>query len=154
KARTCPRVPTLRSRKGPTFMSIRNNGNDFPYHDLRTFVEGVKTLGEYKEIEGADWDLEIGALTEATAELIDDPPMLMFDRIKGYPKGFRVVSLAVGSRRRSALSLGLPTDKSALELVRLWAKKISSSTPIPPRVVKSAPILENSMTGGAIDILK
>ena len=89
-------------------MSTGNNGNDFPYHDLRTFVDGVKKLGEYRDIDGADWDLEIGALTEATAELIEDPPMLMFDNIKGYPKGYRVVSLAVASRRRAALSLGLP----------------------------------------------
>jgi UbiD family decarboxylase len=135
-------------------MSTASNGKDFPYHDLRTFVEGVKELGEYQEIEGADWDLEIGALTEAAAELIEDPPMLMFDSVKGYPKGFRVVSLATGSRRRSALSLGLPTDRSRLELVRLWTSKIKSSAPIPPRVVKSAPIFENSMTGEAVDILK
>jgi UbiD family decarboxylase len=135
-------------------MSTSNNGSDFPYHDLRTFVDGVKALGEYREIEGADWDLEIGALTEATSELIEDPPMLMFDSIKGYPKGYRVVSLATGSRRRAALSLGLPTDKSKLELVRLWTKKIKGATPIPPRVVKTAPVFENSMTGDAIDILK
>ena len=131
-----------------------NNGNDFPYHDLRTFVDGVKKLGEYKEIEGADWDLEIGALTEATSELIEDPPMLMFDNIKGYPKGFRVVSLAVASRRRAALALGLPTDKSKLELVRLWTKKIKDSAPIAPRVVTSAPVMENVMTGDQVDILK
>ena len=104
-----------------------NNGNDFPYHDLRSFVDAVKKLGEYREIEGADWDLEIGALTETTAELIEDPPMLMFDSIKGYPKGFRVASLSVASRRRAAMALGLPTDKSKLELVRLWTKKIKDS---------------------------
>lgn len=128
--------------------------NDFPYHDLRTFVDCVKKLGEYREIDGADWDLEIGALTEATSELIEDPPMLMFDNIKGYPKGFRVVSLATGSRQRAALSLGLPIDKNKLELVRLWTKKIKGSTPIPPRVVTSAPVMENVMTGDQVDILK
>ena len=134
-------------------MSMRNNGS-FPYHDLRGFVDGVKALGEYKEIEGADWDLEIGALTEATAELIEDPPLLMFDRIKGYPKGYRVASLTVGSRQRAALSLGLPTDKSALELVRLWARKIRDAAPLPPRTVNSGPVMENTMTGDAVDILK
>jgi len=128
--------------------------SQFPYHDLRTFLDEVKALGEYQEIEGADWDLEIGALTEATAELIEDPPLLMFDSIKGYPKGYRVVSLATGSRRRAALSLGLPTDKSKLELVRLWTKKINESKPLPPRVVNHAPVLENSITGDDIDIFK
>lgn len=135
-------------------MNPENNGGDFPYHDLRTFVGEVKKLGEYREIEGADWDIEIGALTEATSELIEDPPMLMFDSIKGYPKGYRVVSLAVGSRRRAALALGLPTDKSKLDLVRMWTKKIKNTAPIPPRMVNTAPILENSMTGDEIDIFK
>src|SRR5258706_173592 len=60
-----------------SFMSPANNGKDFPYHAPRTFVEGVKELGEYQEIEGPDWALEIGALRGATAELIEDPPMLM-----------------------------------------------------------------------------
>src|SRR5581483_10258293 len=118
------------------------------------FVEGVQQLGEYEESEGEDWDLEIGALTEATAELIEDPPLLMFDSIKGYPKGYRVVSLATGSRRRAALSLGLPTDKTKLELVRLWTRKINESKPLPPRVVNDAPILENVLIGDKIDILK
>jgi UbiD family decarboxylase len=135
-------------------MSTASNGSDFPYHDLRSFLEIVKQLGEYREIDGADWDLEIGALTEAASELIEDPPLLMFDNIKGYPKGFRVMSLGVASRRRAALSLGLPTDKSKLELVRLWTKKIKEATPIPPRYVNSAPVFENSMTGDDIDILK
>jgi len=130
--------------------------SEFPYHDLRSYIDRVKALGpeEYREIEGADWDLEIGALTEATAELIEEPPALMFDRIKGYAKGYRVISLATGSRRRAALSLGLPTDKSRLELVRLWTKKINGATPLATRVVNTGPVLENCMTGDAIDILK
>ena len=44
-----------------------------------------------KVIRDADWELEIGALTETVSEMIDEPPALMFDEIKGYPKGFRVL---------------------------------------------------------------
>lgn len=135
-------------------MSTENSGEGFLYHDMRTFVEKVKELEEYKEIEGADWNLEIGALTEATSELIEDPPLLMFDSIKGYPKGFRVVSLATGSRRRAALSLGLPTDRPTLELVRMWARKLKTVKMIPPRVVDSGPVFENVMKGDEIDIFK
>jgi len=90
----------------------------FPFDDLRSFIETAKQIDEYREIEGADWNLEIGALTEAAAELITDPPMLIFDNIKGYPPGFRLVSLAVASVKRAALAWGLPIDKHKLELIR------------------------------------
>ena len=124
------------------------------YHDLRSFVELVKKIGEYKEIQGADWKREIGALTEATSEFVLEPPMLMFNKIKGYPEGFRVVSLFAGSRRRAALAMGLPTDKTKLELVRLVTQKIKAAKPIPPRVVNDGPVMENVMKEGEVDILK
>ncbi|NIO11837.1 MAG: hypothetical protein GTO40_28955, partial [Deltaproteobacteria bacterium] len=92
---------------------------NFPFEDLRSFIETAKQIDDYREIDGADWNREIGALTEAAAELITDPPMLIFDNIKGYPKGFRVVSLSVASVRRAALAWGLPVDKHKLELIRL-----------------------------------
>ena len=135
-------------------MSTGINGTGILYHDMRTFVEEVKKLDEYTEINNAHWNLEIGALTEATSEFITDPPMLMFNNIVDYPEGFRVVSLASGSRRRAALALGLPVDRPMLELVRLWASKIKSVKTIPPREVATGPVMENSMTGDAIDILK
>ena len=46
-----------------------------PYHDFRGFIEAAKKISEWRAIEGADWDGEIGALIEATAEL-DSRPML------------------------------------------------------------------------------
>ena len=48
------------------------------YHDFRSFIEEAKKVSEWRLIEGADWDNEIGALIEATAEL-DSRPMLLFD---------------------------------------------------------------------------
>ncbi len=127
------------------------------YHDLRTFLELVKNEGEYVEINGADWDKEIGALTEAVSEFIPEPPLLMFNNIKGHPEGFRVISLFGGSRKRAALTMGLPTDKTKLELIRLLAKKMKAVDPIPPREVNTGPVLENVMGGDSgvpVDILK
>jgi 3-polyprenyl-4-hydroxybenzoate decarboxylase len=62
---------------------------DKDYDGLRSFLAKCEALGEVKVIKNADWNLEIGALTETVSELIDEPPALMFDEIKGYPKGFR-----------------------------------------------------------------
>ncbi len=63
------------------------------FDSLQEFVEACKQIDEWRAIEGADWNEEIDALREVSAELIQDPPMLLFDRIKKYPVGFRVVGL-------------------------------------------------------------
>ena len=103
------------------------------YVDLRGYVDLVKAKGQYLEIDGADWNLEIGALTEATAEHVADPPLLMFDKIKGHEKGFRVISLGVASTKNAAISMGLSPDKSKLELVRELVRTIKGIKPLPPR---------------------
>ncbi|MDP2644776.1 MAG: UbiD family decarboxylase [Desulfobacterales bacterium] len=124
------------------------------YNDLREFIEEAKKVSDYREIEGADWDREIGALVEATGELVAQPPMLLFDKIKGYPAGFRILSLAYASYKRVAVALGLPTDKSKLEVLRLATAKIKSARPVPTKEVQTAPVMENVMTGDDIDLLK
>ena len=43
---------------------------ELSYHDFRSFVEEAKKISDYRLIEGADWDVEIGALVESIAELV------------------------------------------------------------------------------------
>ena len=121
---------------------------------LRSFIEAAREIGECIEIKDANWDLEIGTVTEAAAEKIDEPPMLLFDRIKDYPEGFRVVCLPLASKKRVALILDLPIDKSKLELTRLAARKISGAKPLPPREVADGPVMENVITGKDMDLFK
>jgi hypothetical protein len=61
-----------------------------PFDDVRGFLEVVEAAGELRRLDGADWDLEIGALTELVNE--QRGPALLFDHIKGYPAGYRVLS--------------------------------------------------------------
>ena len=110
------------------------------YNDLREFIDAAKEISDFRQVDGADWNTEIGTLIEATTELIQQPPMLMFDNIKGYPKGYRVLSLPFAAYKRVALALGLPTDKSKLEILRLATRKFKSATPIPPKEVSTSPI--------------
>src|SRR3954464_9101394 len=105
------------------------------YDGLRSFLAECEKLGEVKVIKDADWNLEIGALTETVSEMIDEPPALMFDEIKGYPKGFRVLSIPTASRVRMAIALGLPTDTPKMEIVRHAATRIKHAAPIPPKEV-------------------
>ena len=37
------------------------------YKDLRGYLDAVDKLGELRKVDGADWDLEIGAITEVAA---------------------------------------------------------------------------------------
>ena len=57
------------------------------FDDLREFINKAEEMGEVKLVEGADWELEIGVLTELmSAE--PNPSLLLFDRIKDYMDDF------------------------------------------------------------------
>ena len=73
-----------------------------PFADLRAFLDRVEAVDRLQRVEGAHWDLEIGGITELTARR-PDLPALLFDDIPGYPRGYRVLTHMVNSRRRCAL---------------------------------------------------
>ncbi len=120
--------------------------------DLRTFLTRLAELGELKVIEGADWDLEIGVITELSEEIMGQA--LLFDKIKGYPAGYRVATNLMSSPRRMAAALGLPPDTPGLELVGLIKNKFKGLKPVLPVEVSEAPVLENQQENGAIDLLQ
>ena len=122
-----------------------NSGND-----LRAFLEQLAELGELRQFDGADWDLEIGTLTAIAAD--QRGPALMFDDIKGYPKGFRVVSNISAGLKRTAMSLGLPTELSGVELIDAWRRRMQKFVPVAPQFVSGGPVLENVMEGDAVDL--
>ena len=119
---------------------------------LREFVDAVKEMGELKEIDNADWNLEIGAITELMAER--KGPALLFDRIKDYPPGYRVLSNAFTTLGRTALVHGLPANLTAMEMLKAWREKLREFKPLPPVEVKDAPVKENVLLGKDIDLLK
>src|SRR5436853_7934919 len=84
--------------------------------DLRTWLAEVEKLGELKEVRGADWNLELGAISELNVKK-DLPPALLFDEIAGYPKGFRVLTCSTSSPARLASILRLGRKRSHRALV-------------------------------------
>ena len=83
-----------------------------PYDDVRQWLDIVESMGELKRINGADWNLEIGTMAELIyRERRGHVPPLLFDRIKGYPEGFR---LLFGQHLLSAARpyAGLPLDSA------------------------------------------
>ena len=121
-----------------------------PFSDLRAFIDGAARIGELKQIDGADWNLEIGCLTELMAE--QEGPLLLFDNVPGYPKGFRIAANVLATARRFALALGLPTDAPKLEILRAWRNKIRDLKPFAPIEVATGPILENILEGDKVDL--
>lgn len=77
---------------------------------MRAWIQKVDQMGELTVIEGADWNLEIGALTVLASKHKENSPALLFDRIKGYPQGYRILVGFFESLRRSALTTNLPID--------------------------------------------
>ncbi len=125
------------------------------FDDLQSYIDAAMEVDEWRVIEGADWNEEIGALTEAVAELIPEPPMLLFDRIKGYPAGYRVVSLPMASAKRAALAMGLDIDGKTISQLRAMAEqKMKNVKPIPPVEVATGPVMQNVITGDDVDIFK
>ena len=125
------------------------------YEDLRDWLEIVDGMGELKKIDGADWNLEMGTLAELVArESKGAVPAVLFDKIKDYPKGYRALFAQNASFKRMALNLGLPLDLAGLDLVRAFRQKLAAHKPIPHKVVKSGPVLENVLAGKNINLLK
>ena len=62
------------------------------YQDLRDWIQRVEQFGELKTVQGADWSREIGAVTEVAARG-ETSNAILFDNIRGYPAGHRVLVL-------------------------------------------------------------
>ena len=124
------------------------------FDDLREFIGKAKEIGEYKLVEGADWDLEIGAITDLQADT-PNPPLLLFDKIKGYEAGYRVASNLFNTATRTALALGLPLEVRGTELVKALRDKIRGGVKtMSPVEVENGPVKENILVGDEVDVLK
>ncbi len=123
--------------------------------DLRQWIQDAERLGgELKHIRGAQWDIEIGAITEL-AQHRENGPAVLFDEVPGYPQGYRILVNSLGSLKRTALTLGLDTSiDKPMDLVKAWRARSKKIMPIPAKVVDKGPVMENIDTGKKIDVLK
>ena len=126
------------------------------YVDLRELLTQFEAMGEIEKIDGADWNLEIGALAETVAARNPGrSPALLFDNIPGYPEGFRILSGGANALRRLAVVLGLPEPRHELDLVKSYRARMRTDFEIiPPVEVATGPILENVQSGDDIDVFK
>lgn len=126
------------------------------YKDLRDFLKAVEGYRELRYFNGVDWNLEMGSIAEFIYHEGKDPkPALLFDEIPGYARGYRCLFGQISSPRRIAMALGLPEDQIERKAILLnWRQKSKNSSLIPPKLVTSAPVDTNVLTGEQIDLLK
>src|ERR1700688_4193087 len=126
------------------------------YRGLRGWLDTVEELGELERVSGADWDVEMGAVTRMLTEKSrGQAPAILYDDVPGYPKGYRTLYGQLSSIKRIALTLGLPLDyERKVDIVQRYHARMQDLKPLPPRFVNDGPIFENVVEGDAIDVLK
>ena len=127
-------------------------------NDIREFIKAVESRGELAHVSKAHWDRELGAVTEVLyRQKVDKAPMLLFDVIPDYPKGYRCAYGMFGSPYRLSLILGMEPSMSdnRKEMLDHFRKHIKKGFKrVAPKMVKDGPVLENVMRGEQVDMLK
>jgi len=123
------------------------------YRDLREFIAQIDALRVLRHIEGANPHHEIGAITEVAAGMAECPALL-FDHIKGYPPGLRILSNAVTSPQRAALALGIDPLLRPLDALKTWMAKRQTLAPRKPVAIANPPFMENSRCGSDVDLTR
>ncbi len=120
-----------------------------PYDDVRQWLELVENMGELKRVNGADWNLEIGTMAELIyRERSGDIPALLFDRIKGYSEGFRIL---FASKLPIVASRSWPACRGqrGTEARRRFKEKLNKLQPIAAhRGIRTG--LKNTMSDDAV----
>lgn len=128
------------------------NGNPL---DLRIWLDKIRDQGELIDVNGADWNLELGAISELNVKK-ENCPALLFDQIPGYSEGFRVLTCSTSSPARLASILHLDVDNTHGGLVKglrgrpkEWEKNAADYDPI---YKESGPIFENIQRDEEVDL--
>jgi len=93
-----------------------------PYNDLREFINRLKKTGDLIEInEEVDWNLEAGAIMRRAYEKWQ--PAQLFNKIKGYKKGFRLLGGPLATFRRLAIGMGMDPETSYTDMLNEFDKR-------------------------------
>jgi len=130
-----------------------NIGPHVAYHDLRNWIEEARKLGEIKEVKGLSWQHDIGMVSEMALR-DDNAPCFIFEDVPGTIEGSRVLVNFFGGKRKN-MTLGFPAHLSKIELSEGFRVHYAADMKrIPPKFVEDGPIMQNVMTGEAIDVTK
>ncbi|MBI2849346.1 MAG: UbiD family decarboxylase [Chloroflexi bacterium] len=123
------------------------------YEDLREWILHIEEMGELKRLEDADVDDDIGPITDITEHHLNGPTVL-FDNIKGFSPGYRVLVNPLSSLNRAAFTGRLPVGLPTKDYVDLWYKRFSHLSPIEPQSVPDGPVMQNAHQGADVNLLE
>lgn len=124
---------------------------------LREYVQSLEEQGLLLAIDAeVDCHLELGAIMKKSNDM--KGPALLFNKLKGFPKGFRVLGSPVSAFHkpgltyaRIAVSMGLPADADVSEIIEKLSR-IADLEPVEPVAVPDAPCKENKLLGKDVDL--
>ncbi|HLE80495.1 MAG TPA: UbiD family decarboxylase, partial [Dehalococcoidia bacterium] len=125
------------------------------HRDLRQYLAKLEAEDELRHVGAeVDWDLEIGAISRRGIEL--RAPALLFENVRGYPQGYRLLANILSGTRppngRLALAMGLPKAAPTLELIEQYAHRVRN--PIKPTIVSTGPCKEEIHLGEDVNVLE
>ena len=127
------------------------------YRGLRGWLEQVDKMGELRKVDGAHWDVEMGAITHMLTEKSrGTAPAILFDNVPGYPQGLphALRPALVGAPHRADARACRSNTSARSTSCRSYHARMQDLKPLPPRFVNDGPIFENVIEGDDVDVLK
>ena len=119
--------------------------------DLREFIATCEKEGELKRIKAeVDWNLELSHIAKLNEE--KRGPALLFENVKGY--SVPVLTSAMTTERRLAITLEMPLDYSICDMGREWMKRTGANKLLKPKIVDKTPVTEVVTKEKDVDLLK
>lgn len=121
------------------------------FNDYRQFIKALEKNKEVAHIrEEVDWDLEVGAIIRRACET--HAPAPLFENIKDYPPGYRILGASVATHRRLAIGLGLEPKTPHSLIQREFEERMEH--PVKPVIVKTGACQENILKGNEVDLYR
>ena len=94
------------------------------YNNAREWIDQARNIGELKVLEGIDPNLEVGTIVQIDAK--NEGPAILFNKLKGYRDGFRILTNFMANIKLFNLSFGVPIENSIQESVEALKVKAAS----------------------------
>jgi len=121
------------------------------FKDNREFVKALQKTGDAVVVRTeVDWDLEAGAITRRVCETGGPAPL--FEKIKDYPAGYRILGAPLANYRRLAVAMDMSPDSTLKTIQEQYEQRIEH--PIKPKLVKDGPCKENIVRGKDVDLFQ
>ena len=121
--------------------------------DLREWLDTVDGLGELHRVKAeVDWNEEMAAVSYLAASQ-EGAPALLFEKVKGYPAGRRVLFNAIGtSLSRIAVAMGMAPGQTAMAMIREARERLKRRIEPVEVAEGEAPVNQNILEGDRVDV--